>query len=101
MDEARHLLLAAAVLARQQDPAFRGRHQGHVGHEPLHGGTVGQEEAAALHFGQEPLVLQLQLKLAQGIAHDQQETVQVDGLFQEVEGAQLGGLQRGVDACMT
>ena len=100
MDEARHLLLAAAVLAREQHPALRGRHQGHISHEPLHGRAVRQEEAPPLHLGEEALVFLFQLRLAQGIAHHQEEPVEVDGLLEKVEGPEFGGLHGGVDAGM-
>ncbi|MCK7514284.1 MAG: hypothetical protein MZV70_66540 [Desulfobacterales bacterium] len=45
----------------------------------------------------EVLVLLGEARLLEGVADADQDALAVEGLLQEVEGAQLGGLDRGLD----
>ena len=97
---ARDQLLAGAVLAGDQHPRGGRPHLGDQLAHALERGAPAHHLVAALGDFPEAGVLAHQLGVRQRVPHGQQEPVGVERLLEEVEGAALGGLDRGGDGAV-
>ena len=97
MDQPGGQLLARPALARDQDPAVGRGDPPDLLPEPLDGLALPDERVAGLEALAELDVLLLEPVLAEGVLDGQDDLVEREGLFQEVEGPELGRLDGRLD----
>jgi hypothetical protein len=97
VDGPRHQLLAAAVLAVDEDAAVGGGgHRDLLAERPDHR-AVPDELRALVQLFPQALVLALEPDVLEGARHGHQRLVEGERLLDEVVGAQSRGLDRGLD----
>ena len=100
VDGARRQFLAGAGFAVDQHAAVGGRHQRNLLAQRLHGNAVAHDHAARLELLLEFQVLAAQPLGFDGVLQHDQRALDGERLFQEVEGAELGGAHRGLDVAV-
>src|SRR6185312_10374031 len=96
-----HELLPRAVLSGDEHASGRGRDLLDALDHLLHRPARADDLILRVHLGLEPYVLAGEVNVLQGVAQREQDAVGVEGLFQEIVRAELGGLDRGLDRSMT
>ena len=89
--------LAGAAFAVDQNAAVGGSGDGDLLAQRLHGNAVADDLIAVAEFGAQGLVFFFEAALLHGVADQDNNFFQAERFFDEVEGAEFGGADRGVD----
>src|SRR5258706_5349594 len=95
-----HQLLAGAVLALDEHPAARGRGHRDLLAQVLDQRALADDLLAPLELGAQVAVLALEPGVLEGPGRGQQRLLERERLLDEVVGAELGGLDRGLDGAV-